>query len=81
MGIPVLIDKLDEIVHNAKVVPLTDQVRVDREEILNILDELRATIPDEIKQARELRDERDRVAGEVERLRDAVKASPGPRGG
>ena len=29
----VLIDKLDELVHNAKPVPLTDQVRVDREEI------------------------------------------------
>ena len=30
MDVLVLIDKLDELVHNAKAVPLTDQVRIDR---------------------------------------------------
>ena len=33
MDVLVLIDKLDDLVHNAKAVPLTDQVRIDREEI------------------------------------------------
>src|SRR6516225_3322733 len=33
MDVLVLIDKLDDLVHNAKPVPLTDQVRVDKEEI------------------------------------------------
>ena len=33
MDVLVLIDKLDDLVHNAKQVPLTDQVRVDKEEI------------------------------------------------
>ena len=31
MDVLVLIDKLDDLVHNAKPVPLTDQVRVDKE--------------------------------------------------
>src|SRR6266545_4677614 len=52
MDVLVLIDKLDDLVHNAKAVPLTDQVRIDREEIYEILDQMRATIPEEIKQAR-----------------------------
>src|SRR5438309_5754737 len=52
MDVLVLIDKLDDLVHNAKAVPLTDQVRIDREEIYDILDQMRATIPEEIKQAR-----------------------------
>ena len=52
MDVLVLIDKLDDTVHNAKPVPLTDQVRVDKEEIYDILDQMRATIPEEIKQAR-----------------------------
>ena len=51
MDVLVLIDKLDDLVHNAKAVPLTDQVRIDREEIYDILDQMRATIPEEIKQA------------------------------
>ena len=45
MDVLVLIDKLDDLVHNAKQVPLTDQVRVDKEEIYDILDQMRATIP------------------------------------
>ena len=52
MDVLVLIDKLDDLVHNARPVPLTDQVRVDREEVYDILDQMRATIPEEIKQAR-----------------------------
>src|SRR6187399_457301 len=52
MDVLVLIDKLDDLVHNAKRVPLTDEVRVDKEEIYDLLDQMRATIPDEIKQAR-----------------------------
>src|ERR671936_733019 len=51
MDVLVLIDKLDDQIHNAKPVPLTDQVRVDKEEVYDILDQMRATIPEEIKQA------------------------------
>src|SRR5216684_2251412 len=58
MDVLVLIDKLDDLVHNAKAVPLTDQVRIDREEIYDILDQMRATIPEEIKQARWIVNER-----------------------
>jgi hypothetical protein len=47
-----LVDKLDDLIHNAKTVPLTGQVRIDREKFYEILDQLRVTIPEEIKQAR-----------------------------
>src|SRR5215213_7209135 len=57
MDVLVLIDKLDDQIHNAKPVPLTDQVRVDKEEIYDILDQMRATIPEEIKQARLISEE------------------------
>ena len=33
MDVLVLIDKLDDLVHNAKTIPLSDSVRVDKEEI------------------------------------------------
>ena len=33
MDVLVLIDKLDDTIHNAKPVPLTDQVRVDKEAV------------------------------------------------
>src|ERR687887_145504 len=64
MDVLVLIDKLDDLVHNAKAVPLTDQVRIDREEIYDILDQMRATIPEEIKQARWIVKERQEMPAE-----------------
>jgi vacuolar-type H+-ATPase subunit H len=67
MDVLVLIDKLDELVHGAKAVPLTDQVRIDREEIWEILDQMRASIPEEIKQARWIVKERQEMLAEAER--------------
>jgi cell division septum initiation protein DivIVA len=68
MDVLVLIDKLDDVVHNARPVPLTDQVRVDREEIYDLLDQMRATIPEEIKQARWIVKERQEMLAEAERI-------------
>ena len=53
-----LVDQLDDLLHNAKAIPLTDQVRVDREEVYDLLDQLRATLPEEIKAARAIVAER-----------------------
>jgi cell division septum initiation protein DivIVA len=61
-------------VHNAKAVPLTDQVRVDREEVYDILDQMRATIPEEIKQARWIVKERQEMLAESKREADRLLA-------
>jgi hypothetical protein len=47
-----LVDQLDDLVHNAKPIPLTDQVRVDKEDIYALLDRIRIVYPDEIAAAR-----------------------------
>jgi cell division septum initiation protein DivIVA len=72
MDVLVLIDKLDDTVHNAKQVPLTDTVRVDKEEIYDILDQMRATIPEEIKQARWIVKERQEMLAEAKRETDRM---------
>jgi cell division septum initiation protein DivIVA len=72
MDVLVLIDKLDDLVHQAKPLPLTDQVRVDREEIWEILDQMRATIPEEIKQARWIVKERQEMLGEAKREAERI---------
>ena len=76
MDVLVLIDKLDDLVHNAKTIPLSDSVRVDKEEIYDILDQMRATIPEEIKQARWIVKERqERLVGEEEVTKQAERAA------
>ncbi len=72
MDVLVLIDKLDDLVHNAKTVPMTDQVRVNKEEIYDILDQMRATIPEEIKQARWIVKERQEMLAEAKREAEKI---------
>ena len=72
MDVLVLIDKLDDLVHNAKQVPFSDQVRVDKEEIYDILDQMRATIPEEIKQARWIVKERQEMLAEAKREAERI---------
>ncbi len=74
MDVLVLIDKLDDLVHNSKQVPLTDQVRVDKEEIYDLLDQMRATIPEEIKQARWIVKERQEMLAEAKREAERILA-------
>jgi vacuolar-type H+-ATPase subunit H len=78
MDVLVLIDKLDDAIHNARSVPLTDSVMIDREEIYDILDQMRSTIPEEIKQARWIVKERQEMLteakAEAERLVSEAQA-------
>jgi F0F1-type ATP synthase membrane subunit b/b' len=72
MDVLVLIDKLDDLVHNAKTIPLSDSVRVDKEEIYDILDQMRATIPEEIKQARWIVKERQEMLAEAKKEAERI---------
>ena len=77
MDVLVLIDKLDEIVNNARPMPMTDKVMIEREEIYDILDQMRTTIPEEIKQARwivkEANDQAERLVSEQEVVKMAER--------
>lgn len=72
MDVLVLIDKLDDLVHNSKPIPLSDNVRVDKEEIYDLLDQMRATIPEEIKQARWIVKERQEMLAEAKRESERI---------
>jgi vacuolar-type H+-ATPase subunit H len=74
MDVLVLIDKLDDIIHNARSVPLTDSVMIDREEIYDILDQMRSTIPEEIKQARWIVKERQEMLAEAKQEAERLLA-------
>ena len=66
MDVLELIDRLHDLVHNAKQVPLRSEVRVDKEKLSDLLDQMRATIPDEIKQARWIVKERQEMLAAAE---------------
>ena len=72
MDVLVLIDKLDALVRNAKQVPLRSEVRVDKEELSDLLNELRETIPEELKEARWIIKERDEMLAAAEREAERI---------
>src|SRR6266545_3211960 len=74
MDVLVLIDKLDDLVHQAKAVPLTDQVRIDREEIYDILDQMLAEAKRECDRVlQEAREQAVREASQTEIVKLAEK--------
>jgi cell division septum initiation protein DivIVA len=72
MDVLELIDELRGLVHGAKQVPLRDQVRVDKEKLDGLLDQMRSTIPEEIKQARWIVKEREEMLAEAKREAERI---------
>lgn len=62
-----LVDKLEDLVAEGKKVPLTSSVMVNEQRIYDIIDEIRASFPDEIKQARWIVKERQEMLDEAEK--------------
>ena len=52
MEIFTLLDELEEYLEGARAVPFTNKAIVDKEDILDIIKEIRLKLPDELKQAK-----------------------------
>jgi cell division septum initiation protein DivIVA len=67
MDIMALIDRIEEAMDNARSMPLTRQRLIDVEKVYEIIDEVRASFPDELKQARWIVKERQEMLEEAEK--------------
>ena len=72
MDILYLLDQLEEVLGAGSRVPLTSRTLVDEQEILDIVDQIRVSIPDEIKAARRVTDERDQVIADAHAEADRI---------
>ena len=66
MNIHEAIDRLEYLIGHSRQIPLTRTVVVDQEEVLACIDELRLSLPDEIKQARWTLQEQQRLLSEAQ---------------
>jgi cell division septum initiation protein DivIVA len=60
-----LLDQLEEVLGGGSHLPLTSRTLVDEQEILDILDQIRVSIPDEIKAARRVTQEREQLLSDA----------------
>lgn len=62
MDISYLIDRLETLLNNSRRVPLTSGVILNKDECLEIIDQMRISIPQQIEEARRIKEEREQVA-------------------
>ncbi len=66
MDILQLIDRLEELFNDGKPIPFTHSVSVDEDRMLDIIDQMRIAIPEEVKKAQQLLSQRDRVMAQAQ---------------
>jgi hypothetical protein len=65
MDILQLVDRLEELFNQSRPIPLTNNVIVDEDKMLDLIDQMRVAIPDEVKKAQKLIAERDRTMAQA----------------
>ena len=55
------LEEIEDIVKNAPGLPLTGKIMVDADELLEITKGIRLSLPDDVQQAKWVRDEKDRI--------------------
>jgi len=66
MDILQLIDRLEELFNDAKALPFTHNVVVDEDRMLELIDQMRIAVPDEVKKAQQVMAQRDRVMAQAQ---------------
>lgn len=67
-----LVDVLEDQITSAAKVPMSGKCMVDREEMLDIIKELRERVPEEIKQANWIKEERQKILVEARKEAGAI---------
>jgi cell division septum initiation protein DivIVA len=65
MDILHLVDRLEELVNEGRRLPLSTKVMVDEQKIWDLIDQMRISIPEEVKKAKRTNQERDRIIAQA----------------
>ncbi len=66
MDILHLVDRLEELFNESRTLPFTRNAVVDEDKMLDIIDQMRVTIPNEVKQAQQVLSQKDRIMAQAQ---------------
>ncbi len=66
MDILYLVDRIEAILRSGQKMPFSSKVVIDEHETMDVLDQMRVVIPEEIKTARRLNQDRERITQQAE---------------
>lgn len=72
MEIFTLLENIEDILEKSKGVPFSNKVLVDKEEIIELISDLRIKLPEELKQAKWIKEERQRILVEAQKEADDI---------
>ena len=72
MEIFTLLETLEEMLENSRAIPFSNKWVIDKEEMLEIIKEIRLKLPDELKQAKWVKEERQRILVEAQKEADDI---------
>jgi hypothetical protein len=66
MDILHLIDRLEELFNNSRAIPFTHNVIIDEDKFLDIIDQMRISVPEEVRKAQDVLTKKDRVMAQAQ---------------
>src|SRR5437867_3895393 len=66
MDILYLVDRLENLIASSRRMPLVNGILIKEGDILNIIEQMRTSIPDEVKQARRIIQEKERILAQAQ---------------
>jgi len=66
MDILHLIDRLEELFNESRPIPFTHNVIVDEDRMLDLIDQMRVAIPEEVKKAQQVLAQKDRILAQAQ---------------
>ena len=67
-----LLESLEDIIERSRNLPFSTKGVVDKDEILDLIKEIRLKLPDELKQAKWVKEERQRILVEAQKEADGI---------
>ncbi len=67
-----LLDELEDILDSSRAVPFSNKVSVDKEEIYDIIGEVRLKLPNELKQSKWVIEERNKILIDAQKEADEI---------
>lgn len=72
MSVLKLLEELEDIIESGSSIPFAQKVLIDKKEMLEIIKDIRIHLPDEVKQAQWIREERQRILAEAQQEADTI---------
>lgn len=73
MEVMLLLDALEDILEKSTTIPLSGKIMINKEEIQEIIKDIRLKLPDEVKQAQWIKEERQKILIEAKKEAEVLR--------